>query len=78
MVEFQESESKNQIEILKFGGIYSPIRVELNSARASRWLDRLGGAEDNQADFGRDAEADGSADGAQTTVDVDMGHRRRG
>src|SRR5260370_31047541 len=38
---------------------------------------RLGGTEDDETDFGRQAEANGSADRTQSTVHVDMGHGRR-
>src|SRR4029077_15182940 len=51
--------------------------MEPNSA-AARWLDRLGGAKDDQADFGRDAQAYWSADSAKAAIHVDMSHRGRG
>ena len=37
-------------------------------------MDRLGGAEDDQADFGRDAQAYWSADGAKAAIDVNVRH----
>lgn len=52
--------------------------MELNLAAASRWLDRLGGAKDNQTDFGRDAQAYWSADSPEAAIHVDMSHRGRG
>jgi len=38
----------------------------------------LGAAKDDEADLGRNAEADGSADGAQAAIHVEVGHGRRG
>jgi hypothetical protein len=50
--------------------------MEPNSA-AARWLDRLGSAKDDQADFWRDAQAYWSADGAKAAIHVDMSHWTR-
>src|SRR5712692_3982525 len=51
--------------------------MEPKTESASRGEDLLGGAKDDEADFGRDAQAYWSADSTQAAVDVDMRHGRR-
>src|SRR5713101_4431214 len=51
--------------------------MEPKTESASRGEDLLGGAKDDEADFGRDAQAYWSADRTQAAVDVDMRHGRR-
>src|SRR5258708_37632261 len=52
-------------------------RFEQNPRRNVAMKRGLSAAEDDETDFGRHAEAYGSADRAQATVHVDMGHGRR-
>src|SRR3981189_539850 len=59
------------------GGIYSPIRMALRTAAANQGEDGLGGAKDDETDFGRNAEAYWSADRSQTTVHINLRHGRR-
>ncbi len=51
------------------------MRPKTEAAR--RGEDWLGGAKDNQADFGRDAQAYWSADRAEAAIHVNMRHGRR-
>src|SRR5882724_3114295 len=64
-------------------GVYTELERYLfhdskgNLRAAQRLRGRLGAAKDEQRDFRRNAEADGSADGAEAAVDVDVGHGSR-
>src|SRR5467141_911658 len=59
------------------GGIYSPIRMATETNAASGLESCLSRAQDNQANFGRDAEAYWGADSAQAAIHVDMSHWAR-
>src|SRR5882724_2317474 len=64
-------------------GVYTELERYLfhdskgNLRAAQRLRGRLGAAKDEQRNFWRNAEADGSADGAEAAIHVDAGHGRR-
>lgn len=51
-----------------------PIRMAAETIRANELESCLGRAEDNHADFGRDAQAYWSAHGAQAAIHINVGH----
>src|SRR5260370_38819184 len=76
MVKLQESESMHRIAYQRLEGF-----IPDSNSRSHEYRDRsgklLGRAENNQADFGRDAQSYWSAYGAQATIHVNMSHWAR-
>ena len=76
MVKLQESESMHRNTYQTLEGF-----IPDSNSRKHEYRDRsgklLGRAENNQADFGRDAQTYWSADGAQAAIHVDMSHGSR-
>src|SRR5437588_6197038 len=61
------------------GGTFAPKNTEIRK-KAGKNLARsvpLGSAKDDEADLGRDAEADGGADRAQAAIHIEMGNGRQ-